>query len=157
MDIDFGFYKTEKTRQTDKEISKSNSLKKKYGITLEDYRILFRLQNGKCQICEKQDLTDIDGDKKWGNLCVDHCHKTGNARGLLCNSCNIGLGLFKDNTELLLKAINYLNNNKDPEIMEFLKDVVKTEFITIYKKPDSYDMRSESIEKIKKDCPFPVE
>ncbi len=58
-----------------------------------------------CGIC-----LNIDPGKK-GVFVVDHCHSTGKVRGLLCYSCNIAIGLFKDNTELLEKAIFYLRES----------------------------------------------
>ena len=74
-----------------------------YGIDLDNYNKLFELQNGRCAIC----LSDkVLGQGKF--LHVDHDHKTGKVRGLLCNSCNFGLGSFKDNPEFLKKAIEYL-------------------------------------------------
>lgn len=61
-------------------------------------------QNGRCKIC------DIEAkDAMWSVLVVDHCHATGKIRGLLCNSCNVGLGKFKDNPRLVEKALGYLN------------------------------------------------
>lgn len=74
-----------------------NSLKYKYGITLEDYEKMVQLQNGKCKLCGKEE-----------KLFVDHCHKTSRVRGLLCNSCNKALGLFYDNIETLERAVIYL-------------------------------------------------
>ena len=56
-----------------------------------------------CQICGNIDYRRM--------LNIDHCHKTGKVRGLLCDSCNKALGLFKDNVESLNKAIEYLKNN----------------------------------------------
>ena len=44
-------------------------------------------------------------------LVVDHCHKTGKIRGLICDSCNVGLGRFKDNIDNLKNAIKYLEKN----------------------------------------------
>ena len=62
---------------------------------------MFDKQGGVCEICKQMCPTGK-------RLAVDHCHKTNNVRGLLCSECNTGLGKFRDNTELLLKAINYL-------------------------------------------------
>ena len=78
-------------------------LKRKYGITLEDYDRLLENQEGCCSICG----TDEPGGGK-GRFHVDHNHITGKVRGLLCNSCNTGLGRFKDSPEVLLKAAAYL-------------------------------------------------
>ena len=82
-----------------------NDLFKKYGITLEEYKKLLDKQNNKCAICSQ----DIDSDSRKKNLSVDHCHKTGRVRGLLCSNCNSGLGFFKESVELLGKAKRYLN------------------------------------------------
>ena len=82
-------------------------LKIQYGITPEQYNELILKQNNLCAICnEPESSKDRNGNIK--KLSVDHCHKTGKVRRLLCNQCNKGLGCFKDNTELLKKAINYL-------------------------------------------------
>lgn len=71
---------------------------RKYGITVDDFRELLYIHNGQCAICgiKNEDLE------------IDHCHKNGHVRGLLCSRCNRGLGLFKDNIASLQKAINYL-------------------------------------------------
>lgn len=87
----------------DKDYFRNVGLRNLYGITLEDYNQIFAEQNGSCLICGKSQLEL----KK--RLHVDHDHKTGKIRGLLCNSCNQGLGYFKDNKESLLKAIKYLD------------------------------------------------
>lgn len=73
-------------------------LKYKYGITLEDYNKMYIEQQGLCKICANY----------FDKLVVDHCYTTGKVRGLLCNYCNFGLGNFKDNTNLLNRAIIYL-------------------------------------------------
>lgn len=78
--------------------TKKRHLKSKYGITLEYYDELYALQQGLCKICGGHE----------GVLAVDHCHKTNVVRGLLCSNCNIGLGNFKDNSQLLGRAILYL-------------------------------------------------
>lgn len=60
------------------------------------------------------ELCDICGTNSPGfgrkNLCIDHDHSTGIVRGMLCQKCNIGLGNFNDNPDLLLKAVQYLKN-----------------------------------------------
>ena len=78
------------------------NLIKKHGITFKDYNMLLEKQEGKCAICD----THQKNLKR--RLVVDHDHKTDKIRGLLCYSCNSGLGLFKDDPILLIKASNYL-------------------------------------------------
>lgn len=95
-------YKNEEQR---KEYSKGWLLKKKFGITLEDYNSILENQNYKCAICENNKSGGM------GTFPVDHDHKTGKVRGLLCMKCNTGLGLFLDNEDLLLKAIAYLKKH----------------------------------------------
>jgi hypothetical protein len=82
--------------------SRNSRLKRKFNITYEEYLILLYNQNYSCYIC---DIPEKELTKK---LAVDHCHKTGKVRGLLCNKCNTALGLFNDNINILKKAIKYL-------------------------------------------------
>ena len=79
-------------------------IRKKYGITLEQYEQLLHSQNGGCAICGRTE--EPDGRR----LAIDHCHTTGEVRGILCNNCNNGLGSFGDNIEGMNKAIDYLQN-----------------------------------------------
>lgn len=72
--------------------------KGKYGLTPKQFYILLEVQNYKCKICRE----DLEVP------CVDHCHDTGRVRGLLCRNCNLGIGYFKDNIELLDYAKDYL-------------------------------------------------
>lgn len=85
-------------------IRKVKDLCKKYNITLEQYNEIINKYDGKCHICKSE-----ESRKGFKDLCIDHCHDTLKVRGLLCNSCNVGLGCFKDNLELLKKAIDYLS------------------------------------------------
>lgn len=81
------------------------AIKRKYKLTKEQWLELYKKENGKCHICKSKEATD-----------VDHCHISNGTRGLLCQSCNIALGLLKDNTGNLQSAINYLKdyeNNKN--------------------------------------------
>ena len=80
------------------------SIKKNYGVTEEQYLKMFEAQKGCCAICKKQSL------QKSGRLAIDHCHITGAVRGLLCVKCNAGLGMLKDNIDLLKSAIVYLES-----------------------------------------------
>ena len=81
----------------------NSQLKRNYGITLEDYDRLLEDQEGCCNICG----TDEPGGGN-GRFNVDHNHATSKVRGLLCSSCNTGLGKFKDSPTVLLKAAAYL-------------------------------------------------
>jgi hypothetical protein len=85
------------------ESSRRTHLKRMYGITLEEYNVMSEKQDHKCVICGG---TEMNNKNKV--LCVDHNHTTGEIRGLLCGLCNSGLGKFKDNKQLLLNAIKYL-------------------------------------------------
>jgi hypothetical protein len=74
----------------------------KYGITLEEYNRLLIAQNNECKICHKH-----ISQSKYA-FAVDHDHNTGIVRGLLCRQCNAALGLFGEDTNILLSAIIYL-------------------------------------------------
>lgn len=83
------------------------SIKVTYGITLAQYVALFHQQGGVCSLCQKM---DTESGKP---LFVDHDHATGKVRGLLCSTCNFGLGYFKDDVSMLERAIEYLKSYKD--------------------------------------------
>ena len=84
--------------------SRNTRLKRDYGITCNDFDLLLTEQLGGCAICKA--ISVGCGSRK--RLFVDHDHLTGKLRGLLCNACNRGLAHFKDNTDLLRKAVAYL-------------------------------------------------
>lgn len=79
-----------------------------YGISLEDYKEMLSAQGHKCAICDRADNNDKRPAYK--KFHVDHDHATGLVRGLLCSTCNTGIGKFQDNTDLLRKAIDYLTH-----------------------------------------------
>jgi hypothetical protein len=88
-------------------LKKRNSrLKRNFKITLKDYEKMLEEQNGVCKICKNPETT-----KTLKNLSVDHCHNTGKVRGLLCRSCNVALGLFKDDIEIITNSIKYLKGD----------------------------------------------
>lgn len=86
--------------QKEKQTNRNSALKRNFGIDQKDYEILLAQQNNQCAICKKP--------KNIKNFDIDHCHKTKKIRGLLCRSCNMGLGYFKDSPDLLKIAAHYL-------------------------------------------------
>lgn len=78
---------------------RAQSLWKKYRLTLEDFDRMAHDQGGACAIC---------GEVPAGNLHVDHDHKTGEVRGLLCMGCNVAIGHMRENRDALQKAAAYL-------------------------------------------------
>ena len=78
--------------------------KSRMGITRPEYDTMLKAQGGACAICGVR--------SKKPRLTVDHCHKTGGIRGLLCHMCNSGLGLLGDTVERMTSALAYLRRNK---------------------------------------------
>ena len=88
------------------ERTRNNDLKRNYGITLDEHTQMYEEQNGVCAVCEKP------GDGKWKKLCVDHDHKTGKVRQLLCRNCNMILGQVDDSINHLGKLTAYLQKHQ---------------------------------------------
>lgn len=82
-------------------------LLKRYGITLAEFNKTLEEQNGLCLGCYKHQ-TQL---KKV--LRIDHSHKTGKFRGLLCNSCNMAIGMLNDDPEILERLAKYLRKHTD--------------------------------------------
>lgn len=78
-----------------------------YGITIEDYEKMLFLQGGGCAICG----SSTPNSKRAKRFSIDHCHKTGAVRGLLCMQCNMAVGLLGDDPELCNKAAEYLRKD----------------------------------------------
>lgn len=89
------FTKTEKARK--------HNLSSKYGLTQYQYDELLVLQGGGCAICGA-----TEGNEKHKNLFVDHCHKFGSVRGLLCGRCNSAISLLRDCPETIRSALFYV-------------------------------------------------
>lgn len=87
------------------------NLRRLYGLTQAQFDILLEVQGGKCAVCGG-DQNDHHASGRQQRMTVDHCHKTTKVRGLLCGSCNRGLGDFKDDPERLRKAAAYLERTK---------------------------------------------
>ena len=84
-----------------------------FGITQGDYDAILKSQNYSCAICgiHYTDVRVTSGRADY--FSVDHCHETGGIRGLLCNRCNLALGMFRDSQDLLHRAAKYLKDYED--------------------------------------------
>lgn len=91
-----------KHREDNPDMFRDTTYKYLYGISLEDYNTMFKEQEGKCAGCGKHQL-DLNH-----RLVVDHCHTSGEVRGLLCNQCNSVLGYVYDDPKTLKNLIKYL-------------------------------------------------
>lgn len=83
---------------------RNRHLQVKYGITVDEYDTMLKAQDGMCAICGV--------DRIGRNMPVDHDHQTGEIRGILCENCNRGLGLFMDNPHNLRLAADYIDKFK---------------------------------------------
>jgi hypothetical protein len=92
--------------ESSKRASFKSKLKHKYNITVDQYETLKQKQDNRCAIC---------GIELTGLSHIDHCHKTGKVRGILCFGCNIGIGHLKDDIKLLKSAIKYLETAENEE------------------------------------------
>jgi DNA-directed RNA polymerase subunit RPC12/RpoP len=104
----FSRQKGEKLSNRCKKCTSAALIKTRYGLDVEAFNKLAEGQGWQCAIC-RCDLKIHKGTSyRDKTVAVDHCHKTGAVRGLLCNCCNTGLGSFGDNIKHLEAAINYL-------------------------------------------------
>ncbi|MBS7812309.1 endonuclease VII domain-containing protein [Roseococcus sp. XZZS9] len=97
--------KARRAKSGHKEKYRAWSVMKKYGITIEQIEVMLLKQNG-CAICHSE---HPGWNKGWN---VDHDHQDGRVRGILCQPCNLMIGLSKDRTDTLAKAIEYLERSK---------------------------------------------
>jgi hypothetical protein len=103
------------TRERMQAAAKKSRLRSQYGLSVEELDGMIAAQGGLCAICEQAKP-----------LCVDHDHSTGVVRGLLCKTCNFGLGYFHDNEQKLSAARHYLRGEA-AEALRFcvwLRDVL---------------------------------
>jgi hypothetical protein len=101
--------RTQNKKYRDKHKEKINAKRytdnlRSYGISLEEYEKLVLSQHGVCAICKQPETSS-----RKSRLSVDHDHTSGRARGLLCQRCNAGIGLFNDSKELLMAAMEYID------------------------------------------------
>jgi len=110
-----------KWRKNNPQKIKEEKLRLKFKMSIEDYNNLLKNQNNRCGICnEKFDLKNYN-KPNYPN--VDHCHKTGKIRGILCSRCNSGLGSFHDDQSVLDSAVLWLKNKIVPIGGKFVKQI----------------------------------
>lgn len=101
------------------ETKRKNHIKHYGGFSPDDWESLFSKQFGLCAICKNPEI-------ETRHLAIDHDHKTGKVRGLLCMNCNIGIGNLKESEETLMSAIAYLRGTKtNPTVLQHMKKILK--------------------------------
>lgn len=86
-------------------------IKTRYGLELDAFNAMAEQQQWSCAICRTPLAMQPGSPCRDKSVAVDHCHQTGEVRGILCNMCNVGLGSFADSTARLAAAINYLRQS----------------------------------------------
>jgi len=99
-------YDKSRPRRPNPSRDRNAALKRKFGISQDEYDKMLEAQGGVCAICHQEERKARHGVIM--ALAVDHDHETGKVRGLLCNNCNLGIGKFNDNVVYLFSAIAYL-------------------------------------------------
>jgi|ERR1035437_7828854 hypothetical protein len=94
-------------RDNNKKRIKEITLKYRYNITIEHYNLLLKEQNNVCAVCKRPETKIYKKTNKVMDLQVDHNHKTGKVRGLLCSDCNISYGRIKESEEAILNLLEY--------------------------------------------------
>jgi hypothetical protein len=93
-------------------IQRNKYFKYKHDISFGDVERMFASQKGCCPICGRQMTLEI-GYSKNNRAVIDHSHKTSKRRGLICFSCNVGLGMFRDDIDILISAVVYLKEREN--------------------------------------------
>lgn len=92
---------------------REDRLRRTHGITLEQYTEMWERQDGKCPICLRELPREFLSRDDWKSVPVrphvDHCHVTDVIRGLLCSTCNQGIGLLREDPEMFARAVTYLS------------------------------------------------
>lgn len=96
-----------KNPEKDRAINRRYKLKNEYGLTEAEVRDMAESQGWKCDICGDK-LVEKEGRAYYT---IDHCHRTGKNRGLLCHKCNRGIGFLNDDITIVEKAVQYLRKH----------------------------------------------
>ena len=103
-------------------------LQKNYGKSVQEYEALHSAQRGLCAICS------MPGNSR--GLFVDHCHVTGDVRGLLCHKCNVGIGFLGDDLSGIINAAQYLSKSEPTLFPGIWKRIPSQTIGSIYKPSD---------------------
>lgn len=106
----FRYHNIPGVKEQHRAASRRNSIKQ-YGLSFEDVKALLESQSGMCAICSKELVISSDMTNLSSVACVDHCHDSGKVRGILCRSCNSGIGYLKDDLDVLKSAVSYLEKS----------------------------------------------
>ncbi len=96
-------------RKCHQKMARESKLHERYGITIKQYELMLKSQNGVCAICGQPEIRKINGEVC--RLAIDHKHIPFKVRGLLCNDCNIQLRML-EKEDWILKAQAYLEKHK---------------------------------------------
>lgn len=99
-------------RKLNPHFEKARALRDSFGLSLEDYQRMHDAQGGRCAICDSPEGETRNGKVKM--LAVDHCHKTGKIRGLLCSPCNQAIGKLRDDSAIMRRAADYIDRHCKP-------------------------------------------
>ncbi|KKK82008.1 hypothetical protein LCGC14_2807690 [marine sediment metagenome] len=92
-------------RKNNKSKINATRIKSTYGITIDEWKSLFEKQKGCCAICETHQSKEVR------TFHTDHCHTTGKVRGLLCRACNHAVGNIKEDINIALRLVDYIDNH----------------------------------------------
>ncbi len=118
-------------KECNREVNKFSKYKKAYNISQERFIEMLNEQNYKCKICHSDIKYLSRTENKYKSACIDHCHVTGEVRGLLCSNCNRGLGLLKDDESIILRAYKYLVQYKSDKLLEKPEEVNQQPIISL--------------------------
>jgi hypothetical protein len=116
-----------RTYKMSREAQRHYALKQNYGISLETYNVMLAAQGGVCDICKGNETYVPKGQTEVKPLSVDHNHETGAIRGLLCSNCNYIVGHCKEDREVLIAAIAYLDKHEGVKRTAPKLEIVRTE------------------------------
>ena len=106
------FQRESRKRPEVKRRDRDSYYRRKYGKTADEVDAIVELQDERCLICNR------DLPERLGSRHLDHDHRTGRIRGVLCIDCNHGLGKFRDDPDLLLRAVVYLREGGFLELLQ---------------------------------------